>query len=337
MTFDLIGLPPTPEELDAFLARRLARRVREGRRSAARLAPLRRALGAALARRGAVRRVERQDELHLSPGLALPRLGHRRVQRRQAVRPVRPRADRRRPPPRRRRPQAGRADHRDRVPRPRQQGPRRGEPRAVRPGRRRRADRGDHARLPRADGRLRPLPRPQVRPDPPARLLRPRRHLPQHPDLLGHARGRLPELQRIAPDRAAARRGRALGGPPADARAAGRDGGAPRRPGPRARRDPAGRGESRPAPAGQLDARDAPLPPAHRPPRRHAPRVRDGGPRARRGRRQPALRPRRARPARRGRPSRARPGALRRDVRRRSRRGAAVASWPTGSPRPRTR
>ena len=36
----------------------------------------------------------------------------------------------------------------------------------------RRADRGDHARLPRPDGRLRPLPRPQDGPDPPARLLR---------------------------------------------------------------------------------------------------------------------------------------------------------------------
>ena len=78
---------------------RLPRRLRQGRRSAARLAPLRRALGPALARRGAVRRVERQDELHLPPGLALPRLGDRLVQRRQAVRPVRPRADRRRPPP----------------------------------------------------------------------------------------------------------------------------------------------------------------------------------------------------------------------------------------------
>ena len=43
------------------------------------------------------RRVERQDELHLSPGLALSRLGHRLIQRRQALRPVRPRADRRRP------------------------------------------------------------------------------------------------------------------------------------------------------------------------------------------------------------------------------------------------
>ena len=46
-----------------------------------------------------------------------------------------------------------------------------------------------------------------------------------------------------------------------------------------------------------------------------APRIRDGGPRPRRSRRQPALRARRARPARRGRPSRARPGPLRRTAR----------------------
>ena len=103
--------------------------------------------------------------------------------------------------------------------------------------------------------------------------------------------------------------------PALDARAEGRDGGPPRRPGPRARRDPSGRGEPRPAPAGQLDARDAPPSPAHRPPRRFAPRIRDGGPGTRRGRRQPALRPRRTRPARRGRPPRARPRALRRFVR----------------------
>ena len=52
LSFDLIGLPPTPEEIDAFLGRRFARRVRARRRSAAGFAPLRRALGPALARRG---------------------------------------------------------------------------------------------------------------------------------------------------------------------------------------------------------------------------------------------------------------------------------------------
>ena len=42
------------------------------------------------------------------------------------------------------------------------------------------------AGVPRPDGRLRPLPRPQVRPDPAEGLLRPGRHLPQHRDLLRH-------------------------------------------------------------------------------------------------------------------------------------------------------
>ena len=43
--FDLIGLPPTPEEADAFMADQSARRVREVDRSAARIAALWRALG----------------------------------------------------------------------------------------------------------------------------------------------------------------------------------------------------------------------------------------------------------------------------------------------------
>ena len=55
-TFDLTGLPPTPEEVDAFLADDVAGCVRPGRRSAARVAALRRALGPALARPGPLRR-----------------------------------------------------------------------------------------------------------------------------------------------------------------------------------------------------------------------------------------------------------------------------------------
>ena len=52
LTFDLIGLPPTPEEIDDFLADDSPEAVGTRGRSAARLAALRRALGPALARRG---------------------------------------------------------------------------------------------------------------------------------------------------------------------------------------------------------------------------------------------------------------------------------------------
>ena len=73
--------------------RRVARRLRAAGRPAARLAALRRALGAALARRGPLRRHQglrllRGRELPL--GVHLPRLRHPRVQRRPALRPVRP-------------------------------------------------------------------------------------------------------------------------------------------------------------------------------------------------------------------------------------------------------
>ena len=64
-TIDLTGLPPTPEEVQAFLADDLARRLREGRRPPARLAALWRALGPALARRRPLRRhrtASRADE-----------------------------------------------------------------------------------------------------------------------------------------------------------------------------------------------------------------------------------------------------------------------------------
>ncbi len=84
--FDLIGLPPTPEELDAFLRRRVARCLRAGRRSAARQPAVRRALGAALDGRRPLRRDARPR-----PGpparecLAVSRLSDPLVQRRQAV------------------------------------------------------------------------------------------------------------------------------------------------------------------------------------------------------------------------------------------------------------
>ena len=96
-SFDLIGLPPTPEEVEAFVADDSPRRLRTAGRPPARRPPLRRALGPALARPGPLRRVRRLPSGRLpARRLALSRLRHPGVQRRQALRPVRPRAARRR-------------------------------------------------------------------------------------------------------------------------------------------------------------------------------------------------------------------------------------------------
>ena len=95
--FDLLGLPPTPEQVDAFLADERPGRLRAAGRPAPGLAALRRALGTALARRrgllGDHRRRQRRHDLRGPRGvLALPRLRRPLVQRRQAVRPLRQRA-----------------------------------------------------------------------------------------------------------------------------------------------------------------------------------------------------------------------------------------------------
>ncbi len=90
-----------------------------------------------------------------------PRLRDPLVQRRQAVRPVRPRAARRRRVARPRH----RRDHRHGLLSPRDLGRRAERPRAgaIRRARRHRGD--NRPGLPRPHGRLRPLPRPQARPD----------------------------------------------------------------------------------------------------------------------------------------------------------------------------
>ena len=59
---DLIGLPPTPDEVEAFLDDTIRRRLRETGRPAARVAALRRTLGPALARPRALRRERRLRE-----------------------------------------------------------------------------------------------------------------------------------------------------------------------------------------------------------------------------------------------------------------------------------
>ena len=86
---DLLGLPPTPDEVDAFVADQSPERVGAPDRQAARLAALRRALRPPLARRRALCRLGRLRVRHgPAQRVALSRLRHRVVQRRQAVRPV---------------------------------------------------------------------------------------------------------------------------------------------------------------------------------------------------------------------------------------------------------
>ena len=338
VTFDLIGLPPTPEEIDAFLADDSPDAFAKRRRSAARLAPLRRALGAALARRGPVRRVERQDEFRLSPGLALSRLGDRLIQRRQALRPIRPRADRRRPPARRRTTASG----------PSSSSRPASSPSAARPTTPRTAGSScwtwstSRSRRPRAaflgltvacarchDHKMDPISQrdyyalsgifrstqtcsgtlPGVFPNFNASPLI---ELPTGASVAA-AVPPLPPGQRAAMEE----------------RLAGL--------GPRTRRDPPGRGESGPAAADELAARDAPLSPGHRPrPTARPARSRWGS--------ASATRPSTARstsaasstsPARSSLAGSSGCSATRR--RHRSRRGAAAASWRTGSPRPRIR
>ena len=97
LSFDLIGLPPTPEEIEAFVQDPNPERLRSTRRPPARQPPLRRALGPALARRRPLRRHSRLRQGQAPrQRLALSRLRDRRVQPRPSVRPVHPRAGRRR-------------------------------------------------------------------------------------------------------------------------------------------------------------------------------------------------------------------------------------------------
>ena len=78
---DLIGLPPSPEETRAFLADDAPDAWERLVESLLALAALRRALGAALARPGALRRLRRlRARLRLAHDVALPRLRRRCVQ-----------------------------------------------------------------------------------------------------------------------------------------------------------------------------------------------------------------------------------------------------------------
>ena len=170
-------------------------RVREACRAAAREPALRRALGPPLDGRHPLRRHERLGARRApDPDLALSRLLDPLVQRGQIVLPIRGRADRRRRDPARR----PRCAHRHRLP---AAGTLRQHRLDLHGGGQEpeRADDGprqyDGVGLPRSDGSLCQLPRPQIRPDltggplPSARILRGREAGRRHdPRFEGRAR-----------------------------------------------------------------------------------------------------------------------------------------------------
>ena len=95
--YDLTGLPPTPEEVDAFVNDRSPDAYEQADRSAARVAALRREMGPALARCGSLCRDNGYERDGPKPFVWRYRdYVIRTLQRRQAVRPVRARATRRR-------------------------------------------------------------------------------------------------------------------------------------------------------------------------------------------------------------------------------------------------
>ena len=200
--------PPPPRHLrshrpaaNARRSRRLPRRqlaasFRKSRRSPARLAAVRRALGPPLARPRPLRRKRRLQVRRNAPQrLALPRLRHPIAQRRQALQPLRRGADRRRRTvaresrgPRRHRlpPQLSRREQRPRAP-------------AAPPGDSRRRDRRHRRRLHGPDVRMRTLPRSQIRPHPPGRLLPPTGLLRQHRGRRPHSHAARRSTRRIPP------------------------------------------------------------------------------------------------------------------------------------------
>ena len=128
VTLDLTGLPPTPAEVDAFLAdpspdayEKVVDRLLASPR-------YRRAHGHALARRRPLRRHQRLPERRRTLHVALARLGDRRLQPQHAVRPLHRRAACRRPAAE---PDAGTADRHRLQPQPSRQRRGRHHPRGV--------------------------------------------------------------------------------------------------------------------------------------------------------------------------------------------------------------
>ncbi len=97
VTYDLIGLPPTPERSKRSLPATRSTGLRETRRSIARIETLRRTLGTALVGCRQVRRYLRiRQRQAATERLALSRLRDPVVQRRQTLRAICPGTDRRR-------------------------------------------------------------------------------------------------------------------------------------------------------------------------------------------------------------------------------------------------
>ena len=89
--YDLTGLPPTPDDVEAFLADTSPGAFARVGGPAAGFAAVRRALGQALARPGPLRRDQQlRAGRSQAAGVAVPRLRHPRLQRGQALRPLYP-------------------------------------------------------------------------------------------------------------------------------------------------------------------------------------------------------------------------------------------------------
>ena len=88
LSFDLHGLPPKPEAVEAFVASKDPKGLRETGRRTARLAPLRRTLRQTLVgHRPLCRYPWLRTRQAATERLALPRLRHPELQRGQALRP----------------------------------------------------------------------------------------------------------------------------------------------------------------------------------------------------------------------------------------------------------
>ena len=159
--FDLVGLPPTPQQIDAFLKdaspdafHRVVDRLPPSPQFGERWG---RAIGSMS--HAAENRAAKTPTSPFHRRVALPRLRHRRVQCRQALRPIPARANRRRPAARQRRQRKSLPFGRHGLSRHRLEIAHRAKSAAVLPRSRRRANRLPFPGHARPHRRLRALPR----------------------------------------------------------------------------------------------------------------------------------------------------------------------------------